>query len=89
LLCRAFRNGRGHRPRGSITAGGAAIGCVARSRPLLREKPEATIAVWGLAYKENTHSIKIRRPSRRSWVCQKLDSSRMILWCEQAQFHAH
>ncbi|MBG0800310.1 UDP-glucose/GDP-mannose dehydrogenase family protein [Methylocystis sp. H4A] len=25
---------------------------------LLREKPEATIAVWGLAYKENTHSIK-------------------------------
>jgi UDPglucose 6-dehydrogenase len=25
---------------------------------LLDSKPEATIAVWGLAYKENTHSIK-------------------------------
>ena len=25
---------------------------------LLASKPEATIAVWGLAYKENTHSIK-------------------------------
>jgi len=25
---------------------------------LLNSKPEATIAIWGLAYKENTHSIK-------------------------------
>ena len=30
---------------------------------LLNSKPEATIAVWGLAYKENTHSIK-NSPSR-------------------------
>src|SRR5262249_42448487 len=27
-------------------------------RVLLDRKPDATIAVWGLAYKENTHSIK-------------------------------
>jgi UDPglucose 6-dehydrogenase len=27
-------------------------------RALLDRKPDATIAVWGLAYKENTHSIK-------------------------------
>jgi UDPglucose 6-dehydrogenase len=27
-------------------------------RTLLNRKPNATIAVWGLAYKENTHSIK-------------------------------
>lgn len=27
-------------------------------RALLDRKPGATIAVWGLAYKENTHSIK-------------------------------
>jgi UDPglucose 6-dehydrogenase len=25
---------------------------------LLDRKPDATIAVWGLAYKENTHSVK-------------------------------
>jgi UDPglucose 6-dehydrogenase len=25
---------------------------------LLDKKPDATIAVWGLAYKENTHSVK-------------------------------
>src|SRR4029078_13132610 len=25
---------------------------------LLREHPDAVVAVWGLAYKENTHSIK-------------------------------
>jgi UDPglucose 6-dehydrogenase len=25
---------------------------------LLRTKPDATVAVWGLAYKENTHSVK-------------------------------
>lgn len=28
------------------------------SRELLSEKPNATVAVWGLAYKENTHSVK-------------------------------
>jgi UDPglucose 6-dehydrogenase len=28
------------------------------SRALLDQKPEATIAVWGLAYKENTRSVK-------------------------------
>jgi len=27
-------------------------------RALLDRKPDATIAVWGLAYKENTHSVK-------------------------------
>jgi UDPglucose 6-dehydrogenase len=27
-------------------------------RTLLDRKPDATIAVWGLAYKENTHSVK-------------------------------
>ena len=28
------------------------------SREVLARKPDATIAVWGLAYKENTHSVK-------------------------------
>jgi UDPglucose 6-dehydrogenase len=27
-------------------------------RVLLEKNPEATVAVWGLAYKENTHSVK-------------------------------
>jgi UDPglucose 6-dehydrogenase len=27
-------------------------------RVLLDDKPDATVAVWGLAYKENTHSVK-------------------------------
>jgi UDPglucose 6-dehydrogenase len=45
-------------------------------RVLLDKRPEATVAVWGLAYKENTHSVK-NSPSLATIA--QLPSTRLVL----------